>query len=219
MDDGENCHKKQLEPAVDQLISDLQGFAIHPTTKDVKYLISISNNLALPGLLCPLIHIYNLEFVRSQVYYKWMGFVKTGGDMDVKDKVYRLNFGDPMLMFNKHWTTQLSGNLLYGFIGKYVGFTEVELYEGGGVGQYGQHCMKLPQTPDDMGPGVYGCLPISPIPHTWDQLSDQAQIEAGVILYNRYSSLFLAPGNYSEKRKRLAEVLLPLYDRINGPTR
>ena len=215
-----------LDTALAQLIADLWHFSQHPVAR------AIQARLSLWNLFDP--ECFGRD--RALAYLMWINFVKTGAPLDVKSgsQGYRQRFGNSLTLFGRQWTHELSGNLLYGFVGVHVGFTAFELQEGAGAAQYKDWCIDS-YAPHAVGPGAPGCIPIvirrvgprrfipfPTSPRTWDEDSDQAGIEAGIALYRRFSRLFLTPyhpGQVTKKAKALAQILLPYDDRItnSGP--
>jgi hypothetical protein len=64
---------------------------------------------------------------------------------------YADSFDPEMEIDGYKWDNELSGNLLYGFVGRYVGFTAFELLHGAGAAQFKDHCIDQ-HNPDAMGP-------------------------------------------------------------------
>jgi RHS repeat-associated protein len=193
--------------AVEQIMKDIWSFSIHPETQA----ISLRRAVGLGIPFC------QVTFFGLDAYRRWINFVKTGGDMDVKGRYLR-DFGPTLSLFEgekKGWTYQLSGNLLFGFVGLYVRFTETELLDGGGGAQYKDHCVDK-YNPGAIGPGAPDCHITNWSPRSWDKPSDQAEIEAGMALYKEFHSLFLTPypQKLGEKRKALEQVLMRYRDRI-----
>ncbi len=166
--------------------------------------------------------------LQTKVYVQWTAYVAPNQPLDVKGDYFR-QFGRRMKMFGLNVPYDASGNILYGYVGKYVGFSELELYNGAGVAQYVVQCatpllsIKVPNFAA-MGPGALGCLPIDVLggtykptaPSSWDDARDQGHIEVGLALYTRYGSLFATPPNQDQARKQraLRQVLLEYRHRL-----
>lgn len=188
---------------VNQLIADLWYFSSTTTAIDIR----ASRALGYNTLAC------QTTLVGIHAFLAWRDYVKKDAPLDVKGE-YAIRFGKSMRMFDDNWTSQLSGNMLYGFVGLSVGFTKLELTQFAGVAQFEDHCRNKHE-PNAVGPGAEGCQ-IRDLPNTWDKPTDQAEIEAGFELYDQYSSLFLTPYGHrlEEKRDKLKGVLMRYRGRI-----
>jgi putative RNase toxin 44 of polymorphic toxin system len=189
--------------AVNQLIADLAYFSWTQTAIDIR----ASRAIGFDSPVC------QTTLFGAHAYLAWRDYVKKDAPLDVKGE-YAIRFGKSMPMFDDYWTSQLSGNLLYGFVGLSVGFTKLELSQFAGVAQFEDHCRNKHE-PNAVGPGAADCQ-IRDLPNTWDKPADQAEIEAGFELFDRYSSLFLTSYGHrlEEKRAALKEVLFRYRDRI-----
>ncbi|NJO07776.1 MAG: hypothetical protein HC876_20895 [Chloroflexaceae bacterium] len=219
--------------ADDQLISDILYFSNRPEALD----ITLLNSLAPVSLLIGSCGVPVAFSYKLLAYFNWFLFVRTGGPLDVKG-AYRSDFDVSMPMdFTagpapqptpagvgenagvgagiETWDFQLSGNLLYGFVGLHVGFMEAELLGGAGIAQLKNHCLDQ-NSPSALGPGVIDCRIVNADPTTWDEPKDQAGIRAGMTLYRRYGELFLTHYslNLEAKRRNLREVLMEYRNEI-----
>ncbi len=74
---------------------------------------------------------------KAEAYYEWIKRVKSNGKWDFKVQSnfqkHKTNNYDPVT--NRHYRLDIWGNLHYGFIGKGIGFSDFELYAGGGIAQ------------------------------------------------------------------------------------
>jgi RHS repeat-associated protein len=150
-----NPHPVSLPDAADQLIADMRYYSNTPEAGTVQYFVGLSHLFVLPD--CAFNRIATLPGLIA--YKLWRDYVKDKAPLDVK-KRYERDYGRYMPMFGDTWDNQLSGNLLFGFVGMHVGFTEAELLNGAGLAQYAAHCLDKYQ-PGSMGPGAEDCGVVS----------------------------------------------------------
>ena len=126
--------------------------------------------------------------------------VREGGPADIKG-YYQGRFGNNLTLFDRpdrRWRWDITGNLMYGYLGRLVGLESDVLRTMGGVVQYIQHCLAKHE-PDEVGPGALNCdivmlrvkvirmtsalvVPFITNPSEWDDPIDQAAINAGIDL-------------------------------------
>jgi hypothetical protein len=99
----------------------------------------------------------------------WVDLVKTGGPLDVK-QYYISQYDTVIWLSNGFYNADITGNILYGYIGMFVGFSIPELLAGAG----------LAQLSDSGGSGTLTCF--------YDHCEDQDAIWLGMNLYNQYGT-------------------------------
>jgi len=195
----------------EQMIYDLWYFANTPQAKAIKTLLEASARSLRSE--SEEMRFWGGSVSAVAAYVGWYNYVKKDAPLDVKGQ-YRQRYGvaatSSMNMFGDGWTTELSGNLLYGYVGRHVGFTAGILEAGAGVAQFQDHCLEA-NRPGLVGPGADGCRIRNRNPATWDQPADQAEIRVGIELYERHGDMFSESPDVTPEKLRLLEEVLAKY--------
>lgn len=141
-----------------EIQADILFFLADPEVKEIKELMLDAEAGATS---------HYLEALR-----RWSNLVKTGAKLDVKN-YYRDTYGNPIWLVNGFYKYDISGNIIYGYIGVYVGFTASELQLGAGAAQLTDH---FPNDLANLGPFVCN----------FDECGDQAATWVGMNLFGTY---------------------------------
>lgn len=98
---------------------------------------------------------------------RFRDLVEAGAPLDIK-REYVDVFGDAVWLYNGFYDSDITGNILYGYIGRFIGFSRAELFVGAGYAQQ----------QDNPEYGELACL--------GDQCVDQVATIVGIDLYNTY---------------------------------
>lgn len=128
---------------------------------------------------------------RIQAYKKWKGLVAKGKIWDHKRKIKEIQGND--------WacdsTTQLKfmydiwSNLHYGFIGRYVGFTEFELVNGAGFAQLGDNTKSVGEWTKQYISNRFVDFGDADILGGFDDAEDTQAIKVGFSLFNKFGAI------------------------------
>jgi hypothetical protein len=138
---------------------------------------------------------------RGAAYIEWTSLVGAGGPYDIKTRVQDRWGNWIWLAESGWWGYETPGNTIYGYAGRAVGFTRLELRGGAGLAQLWEHVV----VPTSKGrpPHAYA---IGPARSFFDESQDQAGIAIGMDWYEIDRGLVTREGLYQAFPEQSAQL-------------